>query len=150
MAQTALLVDDEKALRAYLATILEHDGFQILEAADGMDALALLRRIGGAVDVLVTDVNMPRMTGIELVNAVKTEFPAIPVVIMSGLCPPDGLRSMVFLPKPFTPQAMRVALCAAIVAQDAAGYADYGAASGSRRAAAMPIRALLKRAAHAE
>jgi two-component system, cell cycle sensor histidine kinase and response regulator CckA len=114
MTQTALLVDDEKALRAYLAMILEHEGFQILEADDGMDALALLRRISGMVDVLVTDVSMPRMTGIELVNAVRMEFPAIPVIYVSGLGLRDGLHNprgrAVFLQKPFTPGAMRDAV----------------------------------------
>jgi two-component system, cell cycle sensor histidine kinase and response regulator CckA len=120
MAQTALLVDDEKALRNYLAMILEHEGFQILEADDGMDALALLRRIRGMVDVLVTDVSMPRMTGIELVNAVKMEFPAIPVIYVSGLGLRDGLHNprgrVMFLQKPFAPQAIRDAVRAVIAA----------------------------------
>jgi CheY-like chemotaxis protein len=114
MAQTALLVDDEKALRAYLAMILEREGFQVLEADDGMDALALLRRLSGMVDVLVTDVSMPRMTGIELVSVVKTEFPAIPVIYVSGSGLRDGLHNprgrVMFLQKPFAPQAVRDAV----------------------------------------
>lgn len=128
MAQTALLVDDEKALRAYLAMILEHEGFQILEAGDGMDALALLRRIRGMVDVLVTDVSMPRMTGIELVNAVKMEFPAIPVIYVSGSGLGDGLHNphnrVMFLQKPFAPQAIRDAVRAVTAAEDFAGQAE--------------------------
>jgi CheY-like chemotaxis protein len=114
MTQIALLVDDEKAIRAYVAMILEQEGFQILEADDGMDALTLLRRLRGTVDVLVTDVNMPRMTGIELVNTVKVEFPGIPVIYVSAIGLQDELHNprgrAVFLQKPFPPQAIRDAV----------------------------------------
>jgi CheY-like chemotaxis protein len=149
MAQIALLVDDEKAIRAYVAMILEQEGFQVLEADDGLDALTLLRQIRGTVDVLVTDVSMPRMTGIELVNTVTVEFPAIPVVYVSGLAPQDNLhnpsRRMVFLQKPFLPQAIRDAVQTVIAAKEAApGWVSVQGASGSWGAAAVPIRAFLK------
>jgi two-component system cell cycle sensor histidine kinase/response regulator CckA len=128
MSQTALLVDDEKAIRDYVAMILKQEGFRIFEADDGMDALALLRTIRGMVDVLVTDVSMPRMTGIELANAVTMEFPAIPVIYVSGLG--FGLRDELhnprrrtaFVRKPFTPKVMRDAV-RQVIAGDAAGSA---------------------------
>ncbi|HEY7389312.1 MAG TPA: response regulator [Bryobacteraceae bacterium] len=111
MAQIVLLAEDEQELRDYLAMILEQDGFRVLEAADGIDALSLLRRMGGMVDILVTDVSMPRMTGIELVNEVKLEFPKIPVIYISGQGLRDELhdprRRVMFLQKPFAPQAIR-------------------------------------------
>ena len=107
--QTVLLVDDEAALRVYVANVLRRGGFQVVEAGDGLDALAVLTAMRGCVDVLVTDVRMPRMTGIELVAAVKLEFPGIPVVFISGEQLRDALHNPddggVFLQKPFGPQA---------------------------------------------
>jgi two-component system cell cycle sensor histidine kinase/response regulator CckA len=108
--QTVLLVDDEASVRLYVTTVLRREGFQVLEAADGVDALAMLREIRGAVDVLVTDIKMPRMTGIELVNAAKIAFPGIPVVYISGEHLKQELHSpqhrVAFLQKPFLPQAV--------------------------------------------
>ena len=107
---TVLLVDDEASVRLYVTTVLRREGFQVLEAADGVDALAMLREIRGAVDVLVTDVEMPRMTGIELVKAAKIAFPGIPVVYISGEHLKQELHSpehrVTFLQKPFLPQAV--------------------------------------------
>jgi CheY-like chemotaxis protein len=128
IAQIALLVDDEKAIRAYVAMVLEQEGFQVLEADDGIDALALLRRMGGMVDILVTDVSMPRMTGIELVSVVNMEFPGIPVVYVSGLGLQHELdnprRRVMFVQKPFTPKAMRDAVRAVTGMEGAAACAD--------------------------
>jgi len=108
MRRTVLLVDDEPGIRAYARAVLQRQRYRVLEAADGFDALILLRELGGAVDVLVTDVDMPRMTGIELGQAVRTDFPGIPVVYISG----DHVKAefhdhpvrSVFLRKPFLPQ----------------------------------------------
>jgi CheY-like chemotaxis protein len=108
--RTVLLVDDEAWVRAYVKTVLQREGIQVLEAVDGADALALLQKLGGAVDVLLTDVRMPRMTGTELVKAIKTDFPNIPVVYISG--EPlkqelhDPLHGVVFLQKPFVPRTV--------------------------------------------
>lgn len=108
--QKVLLVDDEAPVRNYVSAVLRRSGFQVLEAADGVDALAVLREIEGGVDLLVTDVSMPRMTGIELVQAVAAGFPGIPVVYISGEPLKHELHSpqchVVFLQKPFLPQAM--------------------------------------------
>ena len=110
LRQTVLLVDDEASVRLYITAVLRSEGFQVLEAADGVDALAMLRKIRGAVDVVVTDVNMPRMTGIELVNAAKIAFPGIPVVYISGEHLKQELHNpqhrVAFLQKPFLPQAV--------------------------------------------
>jgi two-component system cell cycle sensor histidine kinase/response regulator CckA len=105
-----LLVDDEEVVRVCVAAVLRRDGFQVLDAVDGLDALSLLREMRGAIDILVTDIKMPRMTGIELVKAVTADFPGIPVVYISG----EPLRRelhnpgvhTVFLQKPFRPQAI--------------------------------------------
>jgi len=112
--RVVLLVDDEAIVRTYVKRLLQLNGYQVLEAADGVDALGLLRKVGGAVDVLVTDVKMPRMTGTELVEAARTEFPNIPVVLISGDCLLEDLQlprqRVAFVQKPFTPDALLKAM----------------------------------------
>jgi CheY-like chemotaxis protein len=108
--QTALLVDDEPDMRTYVSGILRRGGFQVYEAADGMDALSFLRSVSGAVDLLVTDIRMPRMTGTELAGVVRNDFPEIPIVFISGEQPrwllDDPEARTIFLLKPFQPQAI--------------------------------------------
>jgi len=108
--RVVLLVDDDAIVRTYVKRLLQLNGYQVLEAADGADALALLRKLSGAVDVLVTDVKMPGMTGTELVKVAKTEFPNIPVVFISGDFLWDELhvpwQRVVFVQKPFPPEAL--------------------------------------------
>ena len=78
------------------------------------DALSMVQHMQGTVDVLVTDIRMPRMTGIELVRAVKIDFPGIPVVYISGEAMRDELHNprarVVFVQKPFRPQAILTAV----------------------------------------
>ena len=106
--RVVLLVDDEASVRSYVRRVLQRGGYQVLEAADGVDALDLVRKLGGAVDLLVTDVRMPRSTGTELAKVVKTEFPNLPVVFISGEHLKDQLhdpeRRAVFVQKPFLPE----------------------------------------------
>jgi len=127
--QRVLLVDDELPVRTFIAKILQREGFEILEAGDGLDALAVLQQMSGDVDVLVTDIKMPRMTGIELVEKVKAEFPGVPVVYISGEHLQEQLhnpsRRVVFLQKPFRPQAMLDAIRA--VTADSGAMRGYGA-----------------------
>ena len=107
--RVVLVVDDEESVRSYVRRVLQGAGYQVLEAADGVDALALLEKLSGSVDLLVTDVKMPRLSGIELVKAVKRQFPAIPVIYISSIRR-DGLhdprRSVIFVEKPFTPEVL--------------------------------------------
>lgn len=114
MRQIALLVDDEQPVRAYVSAVLRQDGYEVLEAGDGSDALSIVQQMQGTVDVLVTDIRMPRMTGIELVRAVKIDFPGVPVVYISGEALRDDLHNprarVVFVQKPFRPQAILTAV----------------------------------------
>lgn len=122
MPKVALLVDDEQLVRDYVSTVLRQEGFKVLEAADGTDALSIVQGMRGTVDVLVTDVRMPRMTGIELVRSVKTDFPALPVIYISAEAFCDGLHDpcghVLFLQKPFGPQAIRDAVRTVMIPED--------------------------------
>jgi CheY-like chemotaxis protein len=84
---TVLVVDDQESVRALLRRQLVADGHTVLEAGDGIEALQLVRRRGGALDILLTDVVMPGMNGTELAARVCEEFPTLPVILMSAYAP---------------------------------------------------------------
>ncbi len=113
---TVLLVEDEAQVRATTRRTLERAGYRVLEARHGRDALDLLRRQPGTVDVVLTDVRMPEMDGAALFAAVGQVAPRLPVVFMSGY-DRVGLDATSALPpgapfveKPFTRDALLGAL----------------------------------------
>jgi CheY-like chemotaxis protein len=77
-----LIVEDERMLRHTLCSILAGRGYSVRSAEDGVEALAALHE--SAPDILLSDLNMPRMSGFELLSLVRTQFPAIYVIAMSG------------------------------------------------------------------
>jgi CheY-like chemotaxis protein len=82
--ETILLVEDEAVVRHLVAEILESNGYSVLQAADGPSALELLRRHPDPVELLVTDVVMPGMSGPEVANAVTSMRPGMQVLYISG------------------------------------------------------------------
>jgi len=81
---SVLVVDDETAVRRFAVRVLQREGYEVLEAADGLEALEMLRAGQVTVDLIVSDIVMPRMNGVELMQAVTESDPQIPVVLMSG------------------------------------------------------------------
>ena len=103
-----LLADDNHAVRRLTKDILHRVGYQVLEADDGGSALALARKIGGNVDLLITDVRMPRMDGPALAKAFRKAYYAVPVLYTSGFTEGleakdlnDSEQGFAFLEKPF-------------------------------------------------
>jgi two-component system, OmpR family, KDP operon response regulator KdpE len=76
-----LIVDDERAIRLSLRTILENFGFEIVEAARGEEALALVR--GSRFDAVLLDINMPGMGGIEVCRMMRKAAPRLPIVMLT-------------------------------------------------------------------
>jgi signal transduction histidine kinase len=104
---TVLLVEDEPAVRRVIREMLERARFQVVEASDGAEALALSSELDGDIDLLVTDSFMPRMSGPELFELLELERPDIAVLYMSGFpgASPadDGVDpSAPFIQKPFS------------------------------------------------
>ena len=79
---TILIVEDEAKMRRLLELNLEEDGFNTLSAGDAEGGLKLLRQ--GSVDLVLTDLKLPGMSGLELLQSVKRQNPAIPVVVMTA------------------------------------------------------------------
>jgi two-component system cell cycle sensor histidine kinase/response regulator CckA len=82
--ETILLAEDETVVRHLVAEILENSGYTVLQAGDGPSALELLRRHSGKLDLLVTDVVMPGMSGPEVAQAVTSMRPGTQVLYTSG------------------------------------------------------------------
>jgi two-component system cell cycle sensor histidine kinase/response regulator CckA len=83
-AVSVLVVDDEAAVRRFAARVLARDGFEVLEATDGADALELLKTSTSPVEIVVSDIVMPRLNGVELMEALSISHPGLPVILMSG------------------------------------------------------------------
>jgi CheY-like chemotaxis protein len=81
-ANCVLLVDDDPSIRKLLSRHLEEAGFQAIQAEDGIDALVKLRDT--LPKVIISDMEMPRMSGSEFIGVVRRRFPVIPVVALSG------------------------------------------------------------------
>jgi two-component system, cell cycle sensor histidine kinase and response regulator CckA len=107
--ETVLLVEDEAGVRNLSRYVLEKNGYTVLEAGHGQEALAVAERHDGAIHLLVTDVVMPGMSGRQLANALCQVRPATRVLFMSGYTDEAVLRhgvidaSPAFLQKPFSP-----------------------------------------------
>ncbi|MDB5708291.1 MAG: hybrid sensor histidine kinase/response regulator [Sphingomonas bacterium] len=96
-----LAVDDDTLVLTNTAGMLEDLGHTVLQAISGQDALRCLRR--HAVDLVVTDFAMPRMTGVQLADAIKVEWPDLPVLLVTGYAetPADTAQHLPRLAKPF-------------------------------------------------
>ena len=81
---SVLVVDDESAVRRFAVRVLQREGYEVLEAADGHEALEMIRAGQVTVDLIVSDIVMPRVNGVELMQAVAESHPDVPVVLMSG------------------------------------------------------------------
>jgi two-component system, cell cycle sensor histidine kinase and response regulator CckA len=104
-----LVADDDSSVRTFIRAILMREGFEPLEAVDGVDALEQLERHRAPIDLLVTDVRMPRMDGVLLARSVAELYPQMPVLYISGF-PFDEeanpTRPCGFVLKPFTPRKL--------------------------------------------
>lgn len=108
-----LLVEDERAVRDVAERTLRSLGYVVNTASDGVEALEVLEAMHGGVQLVLTDMRMPRLGGLELADAVRERWPGLRVVCMSGhseaLLANDGARAALVLQKPFT--AAELAAC---------------------------------------
>lgn len=101
-----LVVDDEIAVRRFAVRVLQREGYEVAEATDGLEALELIRAGATLFAVVVSDIVMPRLNGVELLQALAESHPGLPVILISGyattalaelgIAAPCGI-----LPKPF-------------------------------------------------
>ena len=100
---TILLVEDEDMLRDLMTRILTDDGFAVLSASSGQEALLAFDRHQGTIDLLVSDVVMPGLTGPELARRLRARHPQLKTLLMSGYAGMPLGEVDAFLAKPFSP-----------------------------------------------
>jgi CheY-like chemotaxis protein len=106
-SETVLVVEDEDEVRSLASEFLRSAGYSVLTAKDGVEALEVSDRRGGSIQLLLTDVVMPKMRGTELAQKLKASFPSLRVVYMSGYleqdpCSGEILEKAIVLQKPFS------------------------------------------------
>lgn len=87
--RTILLAEDDTMVRPVLVAFLSRQGYKVLEAGDGLEALELWESRRPEVGILLTDMMMPGMTGLELGKSLRISEPELPVIIVSGVHPAD-------------------------------------------------------------
>lgn len=90
---SVLVVDDESAVRRFAARVLAVEGYAVVEASDGVEALELIKHGGLSIEVVVSDIVMPRLNGVELIQALSVSHPHLPVILMSGFAS-EGLAEI--------------------------------------------------------
>ena len=116
--KSILLVEDEDMLRGLIRELLEIKGFSVLEASQGVEALELMGAAEGPVDLVLTDVVMPHMSGSELVERLREDYPGLRVIFMSGYTGANNaaihksleMPGVAFLQKPFRLNALIAAV----------------------------------------
>ena len=120
MGLRILVAEDEALVAIALADWLEAEGHSVTVTSDGTEAFEALRG-SGRVDLLLTDLRMPRMAGEDLIRAVWAERPGLPVLVVTGSAPPDGANGLrrtvgnggplALLHKPLDYESLANALC---------------------------------------
>lgn len=113
--RTVLLVDDDPTVRAVTAAMLESLDYRVVEAESGSDALA---KIGAGIELMLTDFAMPNMTGAELADLVRRDYPNLPIVFITGFADVDILdvNPRLVVQKPFREQDLASKLTFALQA----------------------------------
>src|SRR5260370_37879092 len=106
--EVVLVVEDEPAVRRLISQLLQLTGYTVLEAANGPEALHLVKQSRCPIDLLLTDIVMPGMSGGELAERLRHDYPGLRVLFTSGYMDHSALHEAVsrdeqFLPKPFSP-----------------------------------------------
>jgi two-component system cell cycle sensor histidine kinase/response regulator CckA len=109
--EVVLVVDDESTVRRFARRVLVEHGFDVHEAADGAEALDLVRAMYDRLDLVVSDIVMPKVNGVELLKQLAIAQPNLPVILMSGYAGPElaerGIQAPCsILAKPFSAETL--------------------------------------------
>ena len=90
-ARSILVAEDDGHIRAWLRAVLENEGYVVMEAANGREAMEVLRR--ATVDLCITDLAMPEQDGIKTIRMIRYEYPELKILTISGAFGPEFLRA---------------------------------------------------------
>jgi len=104
--ELVMVVDDDDFIRLLAERVLTAEGYRVVSARDGYQAMDFLAKLGGGVDVVVLDFVMPTLDGAQVLNAMRKIIPNLPIIVTSGFTENGGLRELLakgicgFIPKP--------------------------------------------------
>ena len=107
--ETILVAEDEESVMALLVDLLQSQGYRVLTARDGAEAIARVASTATPIDLIVLDVVMPRLSGLEVVAHLRREAPHIPILLSTGFGTAAidsamlGLPGLAILEKPYSP-----------------------------------------------
>jgi two-component system cell cycle sensor histidine kinase/response regulator CckA len=96
----ALVVDDDSAIRAYVRSILHSENYATIEAEGGEQGFETVERLSGAVELIISDIQMPTGDGVAFAKRVRRTYPFVPIILMSGYGQPED--DFDFVEKPFS------------------------------------------------
>jgi two-component system cell cycle sensor histidine kinase/response regulator CckA len=114
--ETVLVAEDEPMVRSHVVRMLDRMGYTTVEAADGREALELLSARAAPVDLVLTDIVMPRLNGRDLATEISARWPDLPVLFMSGYADDEMSRRDLltpeapFIQKPFDSRGLAAKL----------------------------------------
>ena len=114
--ETVLLVEDQRAVRALMRTMLKRYGYNVVEAGDAEEALRILAQADGGIDMLLADIVLPGLNGQQLAGRARAMHPGLRVLFVSGYTREEmagrgvGELDGAFLQKPFQPEVLAAAV----------------------------------------
>ena len=109
-ATVILVAEDDVVVRNLINTVLTRSGYTVLLACDGIEALQISRRHTGQIDLLLSDITMPRLSGLQLVKQLREDRPGLKALLISGRTSSEvahGNTCFDFLAKPFLPTVLK-------------------------------------------
>lgn len=106
--ELVMIVDDEEFVTMLAERVLADEGYRVLTARDGLEAVEFYRKLGSEIELVILDFTMPIMDGADVFDELRLMNPRVPVVLSSGFTEQDRLRGMLakglrgFIPKPYT------------------------------------------------
>lgn len=124
-----LVVDDEPDVRKVVRMTLEKSGYHVLESEDGEQAIAEIKKGENPIvlDVIITDIRMPNMNGIDVINYYRKEWPSVPLIVLTGFPDMDMATSLLkhgivdYLVKPVEAEKLRTAVSQAMEQRELRG-----------------------------
>ena len=125
-----LVVDDEPDVRKVVRMTLEKSGYDVLEAEDGEKAIAEIKKDENSLllNLIITDIRMPNMNGIDVINYYRKEWPSVPLIVLTGFPDLDMATSMLqhgvvdYLVKPVEAEKLRASVAKAIQQREVRGF----------------------------
>ena len=107
---TVLLIEDERAIRQLVSVVLRSAGHEVVEASNGFEGIALFRSSPDQFELVLTDLEMPVMNGQQFVKLARETNVGVKIICMSGFTNGRIPENTEFLPKPFSPAALRASV----------------------------------------